>query len=135
MKATVAAGIITLFAYSALLASDVPFDFDIVGLEIPATDPGNGNPTVSFEYLDVDLTFHSRTIGLNGFLGSSSDIEWASYGTCSYTEISEVVYCGFSAEGFSLYFTVYGPSFSGEITAVDSSGETIDTGTITLVEY
>lgn len=124
-----------LVSIGSALASDTSLDFSISGLDVPIMNPENSEPSITMVFLEADLTFHARSIGLNGFLKSTDGFVWASYGSCKYAESEDLLYCAFNAENVTLYFTVTGPTYSGEITAVDNNGNVFDTGTATVVNF
>lgn len=131
---TIFLGLFLAISYSgAALASDASINFAVSSLDVPILNPENGEASISMVFLEADLTIHSRSIALNGFLKSTDGFIWASYGTCQYGASSDLLYCAFNAENVTLYFTVAGPTYSGEITAVDNNGNVFDKGTATIV--
>lgn len=133
MRAIIVAAILTFSFPIALFASDTSLDFAISGLNVPVTNPENGESSITAVFLEADFTFHARSIAINGFIKSTDGYIWASFGTCKYGDVDDLLYCSFNAENVNLYFNIKGPIYSGEITAVDNNGNVFDKGTITLV--
>jgi hypothetical protein len=60
---------------------------------------------------------------------------WATYGTCRYGQDQDQLYCGFNIESVTGYFAISGPTYSGEMTVVDTNGNVFDTGVATAVGF
>jgi hypothetical protein len=127
-------GLVLSFLISSLShASDTSLDFAISNLDVPIQNPENGDQSISMVFFEADLTFHARSIGLNGFIRDTAGYMWATFGSCRYSTEQDLLYCGFNIESVTGYFAIEGPSYSGEITVVDTNGQVFDKGTATAI--
>ncbi len=114
-------------------ASDTSLDFAISNLDVPIQNPENGDQSISMVFFEADLTFHARSIGLNGFVRDTAGYVWATFGSCRYSTEQDSLYCGFNIESVTGYFVIEGPNYGGQITVVDTDGQVFDRGTATAV--